>query len=85
MTDGLFQPRVVVVDRDAGFIYVGEFYGNQISRVPLDGGVPTVVAKVPAPVGLELKDGFLYWAAIGTPAQPNGQVGRLRVRGATKP
>lgn len=85
LTAGLYQPRVVVVDRDAGFIYVGEFYGNQITRVPLDGGVSTVVAKVPAPVGLDLKDGFLYWAGIGTPAQPNGQVGRLRVRRATSP
>lgn len=83
LTDGLYQPRVIAVDREGGFIYVGEFYGNQISRVPIDGGVPTVVAKVPAPVGLELRDGFLYWAGIGTPAQPNGQVGRIRVRRAT--
>ncbi|MBS2013929.1 MAG: hypothetical protein JST00_13650 [Deltaproteobacteria bacterium] len=82
LANGLYEPRMLIVDPPSGSIFVGEFYVAQakISRIPIDGGTPSTVVAVPSPMSLALVGGFLYWAAVGSPGQPVGEIGRIRVR-----
>jgi hypothetical protein len=58
-----FAGAVNLAVSPSGTIYVSELFGNQVSKVVGDHGVP--VASVPSPSGLEWSHGKLY-AAINS-------------------
>lgn len=60
LVTGLSDPRGLALD--ATHVYFTEFQGGRVSRAPLAGGAPTLVATEAGAWDVLLRSGFVYWA-----------------------